>query len=258
MNRFFAENLEAGQQALQPGEAHHATHVLRLAAGAQVELFDGRGRTAVGRIIEAKRGKVVVRIERANPPADRPRPVIHLAFAVPKGKRLDWLLEKATELAAASLQPVRFERSVAGGEPSGPKRQRWLGCCIAAAKQCGLNFLPELGQMLNLDQFLQEQAAGNVEPPKGRRRIVRLLGDLGRDAVCITEALKPADGGRQSEIPNPKSEIVLLVGPEGGLTAAERAACIKAGFRPVRLGRTTLRIETAAIALLAAATAACE
>ena len=263
MNRFFADNLNGPQVPLTDDEAHHATHVLRLGAGAEVELFDGSGRTARGRIIRAGRSKALVQIEHVNPAAPRPQPIIHLAFAVPKGKRLDWLLEKATELAAASLQPVRFQRSVAGGGLDGAGRRRWLAHCIAAAKQSGLNFLPEIRQPAGLNEFLAEKPA--------EESTILLLGDVGEDAMPILWALR---GAEKSAIRNPclppapacldpqggrgrqaKSEIVVLVGPEGGLTDSERRAALAAGFMPVRIGTTTLRTETAAVSLLAAAAA---
>jgi len=143
--RFFVENLAGEAVALSVGEAHHAMHVMRLGVGDAVELFDGRGAAADGTIVEARHGKVFVRVHTCRQPVARPGPVIHLAFAVPKGKRLDWLLEKATELAAGSLTPVGFERCVADpGELAGARRERWIGHCASAAKQSGLAWLPEL------------------------------------------------------------------------------------------------------------------
>ena len=108
MHRFFAEDLSPGPLALAAGEAHHALHVLRLRAGTEVELFDGRGGTAAGTIAAVRRGEVTVEVAAIRPAVEREGPAIHLASAVPKGKRLDWLLEKATELGAASLRPVAF------------------------------------------------------------------------------------------------------------------------------------------------------
>ena len=120
--------------ALPAGEAHHALHVLRLSCGDRVELFGGDGSKASGVIAAATKRQVTVTVEQFTPPAGRVGPTVHLAFAVPKGNRLDWLLEKATELGAASLQPVIFNRSVAGGEELGENKfQRWMGHCISAA-----------------------------------------------------------------------------------------------------------------------------
>jgi len=240
-HRFFVESLDGGRVALSAGEAHHAAHVLRLRAGAAVELFDGRGGRAHGRIADCRRGSVVVVVRRREAPAARPAPQIHLAFAAPKGKRLDWLLEKATELGAASLRPTIFERSIPAAESfSQARRDRWLGHCIAAAKQSGLDFLPELHPPGALEGLLPD-AAG----------MFGLLGDVTDAARPLRNALSGADTSR-------RGPILILVGPEGGLTDGERALAVAGGFRPVRLGGTTLRTETAAVALLAAVTALCE
>ena len=235
--RFYVPSLRAGELTLPPGESHHARSVLRLGPGQAVELFDGLGHLADGEIIATGRGGTVVRAGRVAtcPP---PAPAVHLAFAVPKGKRLDWLLEKATELGAASLWPVVFRRSVAAGG----RAQRWAGHCIAAAKQCGLNQLPEIRPSARLVDFLATIAAGEFPPGGGRF----IFGDLSGQARLLGDIL--ADGPGQ---------VVLLIGPEGGFTDDERGAIVAAGFEPVRLGGTTLRIETAAVALIGGIRAVC-
>jgi len=236
-NRFFVEDLTDESVTLSVSEAHHAMHVMRLRAGDAVELFDGRGGAADGKIVEARRGEVSISIANRRTPMVRPGPVIHLAFAVPKGKRLDWLLEKTTELAAGSLTPIGFERSVVDpGELVGAKRERWIGHCVSAAKQSMQDWLPELHNPQTLGDFLVGFAGSDQ---------VGLVGSAGGDAGSVRDALA-------SIVTVPARDICLLVGPEGGLTEAEYAAADQAGFVPVRLGRTTLRIETAAIALTAA------
>jgi 16S rRNA (uracil1498-N3)-methyltransferase len=210
-------------------EAHHAAHVLRLKPGDAIELFDGSGGSASASVAAVKHGAVAVEIRQVYRRAERPAPVIRLAFAVPKGNRLDWLLEKAAELGVAALAPIRFERSVAGtGELSSAKRRRWLGHCIAAAKQAGLDFLPAIEDLRTLDEFLAA-----AERPG-------IYGDLSDHARPIAEVLEG------------HAPPVIVIGPEGGLTDAERRALDAAAFIPVRLGPTTLHIETAALALTAA------
>jgi len=239
INRFFTIDLASAQVTLDSGEAHHALHVLRLGAGAVVELFDGRGGVAAGVISEAGRGNVTVQV-RDRRQLERPGGArVHLAFAEPKGKRLDWLLEKATELAATSFQPVLFKRSIAVSERlSAAKRQRWIGHCISAAKQSGLDFLPELR-----------------EPVPVTELVVATRSSLGVVGICGDAELSPGEVLSKAA---KGEDISILVGPEGGMTKAELAGAIEAGFKPVRLGSTTLRIETAAIALLAATRAICE
>jgi len=173
--RFYLSPLpgRAGEEAaLSPAEAHHALHVLRLKAGAAIEAFDGRGGAARGVVSAVRRADVTVAISEILPPQPQRRPLVHIGFAEPKGKRLDWLLEKATELGAASLTPVRFARAVAGrNEMTDSRRGLWLVHCIAAAKQCGLNLLPDLLAPMTLDAFL---SAGSED--------LRVLGDASATA----------------------------------------------------------------------------
>jgi len=229
---------EGSEVVLPQTESHHAANVLRLAEGASVELFDGRGVSAAGTIGHTRKGRMWIAVESVRPVAERPRPQVHLAFAEPKGNRLDWLLEKATELGAVSLRPVRFERSVAGTDEISPaKRERWLGHCIAAAKQAGTDWLPNILDAVPLSVLLQI-----ARPPMG------IFGDLSPDALPLRQALQTARDAQA---------ILLVVGPEGGLTEAERAALLAADLVSARLGWTTLRIETAAISLIAGTLCAC-
>jgi 16S rRNA (uracil1498-N3)-methyltransferase len=239
--RFFVPDLPAEAPAhvdLPQAEAHHALHVLRLRAGAAVELFDGRGRRAEGRIADADRRRVAVAVERAWTESRPAGPLVHLAFAVPKGSRADWLVEKATELGLASLRPTIFERSVAGKEPlSAAKRERWLGHCAAAAKQAQVNWLPAIEDAAPLGDVLARASGALI-----------LVGDTTAEAMPVLEAM-----ARRAD-----EEILLVVGPEGGLAEGERALLRAAGAVAVRLGRSVLRVETAAIALAAAVIALAE
>ena len=243
IHRLFAPDLASGaipgELPLPAGEVHHALHVLRLREGDEVEVFDGAGHRAAGRAARVGRSEMSVAVESISPVAERTRPAVHLAFAMPKGDRLDWLLEKATELAAASLQPIVFERSLVGREDlTAAKRQRWLTTCVSAAKQSGLDYLPELHEPSALGEFLSSGVG--VSPASGVQHLC-LVGDLSDDARPMREAIAPS-----------VRDVTLLVGPEGGFTEAESTQIRSGDFLPVRLGPTTLRIETAAIALLAA------
>ena len=233
---FHVEHLAGDVVELPPAEAHHALGVLRLRDGEGVELFDGRGGWATGAIQRTGKNAATVSITSRTVLTQRPWPHVELAFAVPKGKRLDWLLEKATELGVGRLCPVIFERSVATPELSEHARARWMGTCLAAAKQCRAAFLPELAEPV---EFSAYRAACPAED--------RLLGDPAA-AQGMSQALASW---------SPPRRIALLVGPEGGLTPGETAAAIEATWRPVRLGNYILRTETAALALLAGVNACC-
>jgi 16S rRNA (uracil1498-N3)-methyltransferase len=230
--------LSAGARlALPASEAHHAAHVLRLGEGDAVEIFDGRGGVASARIDGTARGQVTVAVEFVRAAEAAPAPALRLAFAVPKGKRLEWLLEKATELGAARLAPVRFARSVAGGEALSPAaRARWEARCIAAAKQAGLAHLPVIEPVRPLAEALP--SAGPA-----------LVGDAGEASRPVTDVLAALP-----RAPRPGA-LHIYVGPEGGLADEERRRLADAGAVAVRLGRSVLRVETAAVALLACAAA---
>ncbi len=234
--RFFVSDLSSPEVQPDPGEVHHALHVLRLKDGDQVELFDGAGRVAVGRLKHVDRRNIVMCVTDLRTVPRPPGPEIHLAFAAPKGKRMDWLVEKATELGAASLQRVIFDRSApAAKTESSSKSDKLAAHCISAAKQSGLNFLPELPAPVSLAEILT-----------ARDGYLKLLGDIEPDAMQMARAIEQ----------NPAfSHVLLLIGPEGGLTQSERSMSIASGFIPVRVARTTLRIEIAAVAMLAAAVA---
>jgi len=231
--RFFVVSLAGEAVELSADESHHALDVLRLADGAEVEVFDGIGNSADGMLRLHGRKQVEVHILHRRKAEKHPEPLVELAFAVPKGKRLDWLLEKTTELGAARLCPIIFERSVAKTAPS----SRWRSACIAATKQCGADFLPKIAEARKLTDFLADVEAD-----------IRILGDAGGE-MNIPAAIKEWSPGKR---------IVILIGPEGGLTDDETAAAVRAGFSPVRLGNLVLRVETAAVALLAAVNACCQ
>jgi len=231
--RFFAEDLSGEVVALSASESRHALGVLRLRAGAQVEVFDGTGALAAGTLEIAGRGRATVRVATRQAPQPRPAPIVTLGFAVPKGRRLDVLLEKATELDAAVLAPVVFARSVAAPKWTAHVCNRWRAVCIAAAKQSRSARLPEIVAPQPLGRFLASAGDG-----------VRVLGDPA-GASTVPEALRVQPG----------AAVTILIGPEGGLNPAERDDAVAAGFVPVRLGRNVLRVETAGIAFLAAAAA---
>lgn len=232
--RLYCSPLACGTVELSAEEARHAAVALRLGPGDAVELFDGAGQVAAGMIEQASKRRVSVRVERIEQLA-WPSGQTHVAFAVPKHKRIDWLIEKATELGAASLRPISFQRSVAGGEQLGEnKRSRWESHILAAAKQSRRAWLPALREITPLAELLAD-----ADLPA-----VRIVGDM----TGQTRRLKDLD------LP-PGERCVILVGPEGGFTPAEREQIAAAGFSAVRLGETVLRIETAVVALLAAVAA---
>jgi 16S rRNA (uracil1498-N3)-methyltransferase len=230
--RFHTENpLRAGGVSLLPEDAaHHAVHVLRLRPGDAVVLFNGRGGEYAGRIAAVDRLRVSVdvlehrRIERESPLA------MTLVQGVSAGEKMDFTIQKATELGVAALQPVVAARSSGRitGERAELKRAHWQRVAIAACEQCGRNRVPEVLPVRPLAEYCGEPAG------VGARLLVSPQARRGQRAVQL-------DGA-----------VTLASGPEAGFSDDEEAMLADAGFVPVRLGPRVLRTETAALAALAA------
>lgn len=218
---------EAGQTfELPPGAARHL-QVLRAQPGDVVTLFDGRSDqewraevTAMGR------ASVGVRLHAARAVASELPQAVVLAVVMPANDRMDFLVEKATELGAAALQPLMSERSVLrlSGERADKKRAHWQGVAQAAAEQCGRVRVPALQPVRTLRDWL-------THPPEGRRWL--------------------ASPGAARPQTVPQGPLTLLTGPEGGLSEAEEADALAAGFEGIGLGPRILRADTAPLALLA-------
>ena len=223
---------EHGLCELPPAKAHHVAHVLRLAAGDAVILFDGQGNVFDGEIAKCARGEVSIRV-RGGRQEDRESPLrVTLAQAVSSGERMDYTIQKAVELGVTAIQPLVTERCVVrlSGERATRRGAHWQAVVTAACEQCGRNRVPRVAPLLPLRSWLEQPA-----PDDGLRLL--LLPDA------------PA-GLRQ--LSRPAGMVTVLAGPEGGLTGAEADAAVRAGFMPLRLGPRVLRTETAAVALLAA------
>jgi 16S rRNA (uracil1498-N3)-methyltransferase len=222
--RFLAPEL-APTLALDTEESHHATHVLRLKAGDEVELFDGRGGAGRYRIAEAGKRGVALELVARTDESREPRVRVTLAFAPPRPKRALALVEKATELGAARFVPLETRRTRVALGPKAIEKLRRRA--VEACKQCGRNVVPTFEPSSTLERLAGEPAD------------LRLMPDA-RGGVPLKEALRPG-----------AASIVYTIGPEGGFEDGERALLRERGFVPVVLGKSVLRVETAAIALLA-------
>jgi 16S rRNA (uracil1498-N3)-methyltransferase len=233
--------LSAGLEATLPAGAARHVQVLRLQPGATVTLFDGRGRDWPAEVLRIGRNDVSVRLGQGVA-VDRELPIpVTLAVGMPANERMDWLVEKATELGAAAIQPLLCERSVLrlAGERAERRQAHWRGVAAAAAEQCGRSRLPAVGPVLPYGEWLRGLPATADE--------ARFVLSLADGALPVCEALKPALHSARG--------LLLLSGPEGGLGAAEDAAARAAGLQPVTLGPRVLRAETAPLAVLGALTA---
>ena len=222
--------------ALPAAAAQHVSRVLRLRSGAALTVFDGRGGEYAARLEITGRDAVAVdvgehrRIERESPLG------ITLLQGLARGERMDWVIQKATELGVQRIMPVASARSVVqlDDDRGGKRVGHWQAVAAAACEQCGRNTLPQITAPLPLASALQQ-----VTRPGCRL----VLHPEAAEALPAAVAALPEPPGR---------EVALLVGPEGGLEEAEVELAAGSGFRAVRLGPRVLRTETAGIAALAA------
>jgi 16S rRNA (uracil1498-N3)-methyltransferase len=230
--RFFVDAaLRAGSHAALPPNAARHVQVLRLQPDDAVCLFDGRGGQWQGKIVRIGRSEVRVRVGEHLALDCELQRAVSIAVGMPANERMDSLIEKATELGVAAIQPLHCERSVlrVAGERVQRKAAHWRAIAAAACEQCGRNRLPELHEPLVLRDWLDTVA--------------------GDSATHVL--LRPGDAPPLAQTRWGDQAVVFLSGPEGGLTAAEEAAAQAAGFVPRSLGPRVLRADTAPMAALA-------
>jgi 16S rRNA (uracil1498-N3)-methyltransferase len=221
-----------GECRLPPAAAHHAQHVLRLAPGAALTLFDGEGIEHDAVIVRMGKPGVTVRVGPGRA-VDRESPLpITLVQGVSSGERMDYTIQKAVELGVTAIQPVVSSRSVVrlDAERGAKRVAHWQGVVAAACEQCGRNRVPAVHGVMSYSSWLGGIDSSTSTPLLLSPRATLALRDLRR----------PATG------------VMLLAGPEGGLAPEEQEAAARAGFTPVRLGPRVLRTETAAVAAIAA------
>ncbi len=231
-DRFFVPSCpESGTLTLDGPEAHHLMHVLRIAAGEVVEVFDGRGLVASAEVVSVRKRDVELRIMAARRERPSAREVI-LGTAVPKGDRFDWLIEKATELGVTRIVPLVTARSSV--DPRDSKLDKLRQTIIAACKQCGRNHLLELSSVTAWADFVRNEFPN-------------------RAVIIAHPASDTSPFSLGDSTINHQPSTVFAIGPEGGFTDDEIALALAAGATPVSLGPLVLRIETAALALAALA-----
>lgn len=218
MRRVHVPIVTAGTVRLAPEAAHHVRDVLRLGVGDRVELFDASGRVGAATLSRADRDAVEADVATVAEP-DSDGPALVVASAVPKADRADWLVEKLCELGVARWVPLRTARSVV--HPEGKKTERWDRIAIEAAKQSKRVGVMAIAPLMPLAAFLDSI----VDPATAAVLSTR------PDATPLAAS----------------SATTLLVGPEGGWTDEELATFASRGVGAATLGRTVLRIETAAV-----------
>lgn len=230
MRRLFSSDLSSETVELDSEQSRHARKVLRLRDGDAVELFNGEGVIAAGRFrVVGRQSAVAIESRRTE---ERPGPWLDLAVAMPKGARADVLVEKVSELGADRLIPIRTERSVV--EVGEAKEDRLRRIAVASAKQSGRAHLLEVDEPRDFPHLL----AG----AKAEKQLRLIAEPDGFGALGAMDLLR---------VLGKTKRVLVVIGPEGGWTRAERDAGLDAGFVPWRMGPHTLRIETAAMSAVA-------
>ena len=234
MARFFLPSDSWGEVAWLTGdEAKHLSQVLRIRAGDEVAVFEGKGRRALATVTEVSRDRVKLELGPANSiPVLEPEVI--LALAIPKGKKMDLVVQKSVELGVSAIQPLVTRNTVV--QPGQGKSDKWQRVALEACKQSGLDHLPEVHEPLEFGKWLAE-----IGRPAYHE--LRLIASLAEGAKPMREIVRSVGS---------PSRIVILVGPEGDFTQAETQAALETAFSPVTLGATVLRAETASLFCLSA------
>ena len=234
MSRFYVPTpqIEKGMLRIEGNEVKHIRRVLRLKAGDEIIVFDSLGKEYEGTIIEETTSSVVIKIQniflsKRDSPLD-----VTLAQSLLKGEKMDYLIQKATELGVKEIIPFFSSRSVPLLEKSGrlKRHHRWGRIAIEASKQCGRGVVPKIEPLQDYSEMLQLASPGSL----------RLI-------------LWEREGGQLKEVlerSKEKTRIFFIIGPEGGFSQEEVEEAKRAGFIPVTLGRRILRAETVSLCLL--------
>jgi len=265
VHRFYIppENWNPGALALTSAEAHHARDVLRLKRGDKLVVFNGRGREITVEIVDLVRhgtdspgrAKDEIRLRKLHEAETPPlRCRITLGQAIPKGKNMDLIVQKAVEIGAAEIAPILSDRTVVHVdlESAAQKQAKWQQVAIEAAKQCGQNWLPQVRAPRKLKDFfsdvdsvaaVSDRRINAADAQRAPLQELRLIGSLQSDARHLKKIL--ADySSEHGQLP---TSVLMLVGPEGDFTPAELALARSHGCRPITLGPIVLRVETASI-----------
>jgi 16S rRNA (uracil1498-N3)-methyltransferase len=234
MARFYVPQpwIENGMLKIEGDEVKHIRKVLRLKKGDGIVVFDGLGKELEGTIVEERLSSVVIRIQNIfSSEKDSPLEVT-LAQSLLKGEKMDYLIQKATELGVKEIIPFFSSRSVPFLEKSRrlKRHHRWEKIAVEASKQCGRGVVPKIESLQDYSDMLQMASTEDLR---------LILWE--REGIKLKEVLE-----RSKE----KRRIFFIIGPEGGFNQLEVDEAKRAGFTPVTLGRRILRAETASLCFL--------
>lgn len=226
---YTGQALHAGSSiTLEPGPSQHIARALRMGPGDQLVLFNGNGGQFPAVISAVDRKSVTATTAEFDDVELESTLRLHLGIAISRGERMDWVVQKATELGVSSIAPLLSERTEVRlrGDREDKKIRHWRQIAVSACEQCGRNRLPEIQDLQSIDNWTSQALAD------------------------IKLVLHHRAGSSYPGVPAPAS-VALLVGPEGGLSPAEIDSAERAGFGALQLGPRVLRTETAPLAAIA-------
>lgn len=231
MPRFFTQEVDESKAILRGDDARHVCKVLRLRPGEHLLVCDGQGRDYDCVFESASASQVLLRVESSQPSQTEPSLFVTLYQALPKGDKLDWIIQKAVELGVGAVVPVLTQRCVSRPDPKSmeKKRERLQRIALEAAKQCGRGRIPQVQPLLSYEEALAAMAADEK-------------------ALLFYEN---STTSFRRELEQGATSLSILVGAEGGLSPQEVEAAQQLGIPSVSLGKRILRCETAPLAALA-------
>lgn len=213
---------------LETGAVRHLISALRMSTGQLITLFNGQGGQYCAELIEAKKSKATVIIKSFEAVEHESPLGIHLAIGISRGERMDWIVQKATELGVSEITPLFTEHCEVklSGDRLKKKTIHWQQVAISACEQSQRNTIPEINTALEFDQW---QSSCNAS---------------------LKLVLHHRTESHLADMPKPSGQIALFIGPEGGLSEREIGKAIAQGFQPLALGPRVLRTETAPLATI--------
>lgn len=237
MHRFFVPQLYNEEMYIEGVDARHISKVLRMQPGTQLQIVSDDGVSAMAEITAIDSERVTVRCLEKLAESHEPRVKLVLAQGLAKGEKMDFIIQKAVEMGAYSVIPVAMEHSVVrlDGAKAAKKVERWQKIAESAAKQSKRDIIPEVQPVQSMAEML---AKCNCQ--------TKIIAYECEDRLSLKAALKAAEeaGGI--------SELLLIIGPEGGISEGELEQARQAGAVPVSLGRRILRAETAGLVAISA------
>jgi 16S rRNA (uracil1498-N3)-methyltransferase len=234
MARFYLPPAAWHDQAqLEEEESRHCAQVLRHAAGDTITVFDGCGRSATATLLDVRKNAVSLEMGDVHFHPS-PGPTLLLAQAVPKGKTMEWIIEKAVELGVARIVPLVTRHTVVkyDADEAIKKAQKWQKVALEACKQCGQYWMPIVDAPVDGRDFLAQEHDGG--------KIIASLAPGARPLRRVIEALPASE------------QVTVMIGPEGDFSSEETQLALDAGYQPASLGDLVLRSETAALFTLSA------